>query len=522
MKKILSVENMRASDAATIIGGIPGKELMYRAGRGIFEAVYGPTGFSPLNCKKTCILCGTGNNAGDGYVVAALLKEKDALVDIILAKEKFSEDGLYYYNKCREMNVNVFLWEPSIELEKYDIIIDCLLGTGFKGAPRGEIREIIESVNLLSSPRIISVDINSGLNGDNGLADICIKSDLTISIGDYMPGLFLNEAKDVIGQLINIDIGIDPVMKPFNLFEMTDAKELLPPRKNMSNKGTYGYIALMGGSRKYSGAITLATMAESAVSLATNANTSMRSGAGVVLVAAPKSLCPLISERILESTVFPLEESDGDVIFDKDKLEELISRVKVITFGMGIGNTKETGKILEFLLSNFKGILIIDADGLNALSDIAKTNSAILRNAVCESVVLTPHVKEFGRLLDPSIPTPARDIQEKPVELAMKYSEENNVITLLKGPSTVVTDGQEVYIVDRGCPGMATAGSGDVLSGVLGAVCGYVKPTIKAVAMGAYINGMAGELAQEEFGDISMVASDTVLNIAKTFKTIRK
>ena len=522
MKRVVSVNNMRISDAATIAGGVPGRELMLRAGQGIYETIYGEKGYRPFKEElKTCILCGTGNNAGDGYVVAQILKSKGGYADLLLAKEKFSVDGGFYYDRCKELLVNSFLWEEvkeSFDLSKYDVVIDCLLGTGFKGEPKGEIREIIEAVNKLwennkeDRPLIISVDINSGLNGDNGLSFVAVKSDLTISIGDYMSGLFLNEAKDLIGRLINIDIGINIIEKPYYLIEASDVKAMLPDRLNMSNKGTYGYIALVGGSQKYTGAITLAGMA----------NAAMRSGAGVVLVAAPAKICPMISDRILESTVYPLDDNDGNVIFNKQRLDELISRVKVIAFGMGIGDTPDTQKILKYLLDNYTGILLIDADGLNSLAELIKGSPDILMTATCKKVVLTPHVKEFSRLLEASgTSLGVKNIQEDSINLTKAYAKNSNVIVLLKGPTTIITDGEQVYLSNTGCPGMATAGSGDVLSGILGAICAYVTPTLDAVAVGAYINGYAGELAQEEFGDISMLASDTVNNIAKAIKLIR-
>jgi len=549
MKRVLSVNNMRISDAATIDSGVPGRELMMRAAKGIYNSIYGEAGRVPLrDGLKTLILCGTGNNAGDGYALATLLNEAGAYVDLLLSKEKFSEDGSFYYKQCKELGIKTYLWNDNsnlIRLSDYDVIVDCLLGTGFTGEPRGEIKEIIECVNDLydsntyndsisigkkinDRPVIISVDINSGLNGDNGLAKCALKSDMTISIGDYMSGLFLNEAKDIVGDLVNIDIGIEPVKEPYYLVEKSDVKAFLPKRLNMSNKGTYGYVALLGGSSKYTGAISLAGKANHGIlgginELSEMANASMRSGAGVVLLAAPSKLCPMLSERILESTVYPLSDNDGDVIFDKEELDILMSRVRVIAFGMGIGDTIQTQDILKYLLNNYHGILLIDADGLNALSKLSMDDKDIFTKSNCEKIILTPHVKEFSRLLEArGFEYSVRNIQEDSIRLASEYADSTNTIVLLKGPTTIITDGQKVYLTDRGCAGMATAGSGDVLSGILAATCGYIKPTINGVVAGAYINGYAGELAEEKFGDISMIASDTVNNIAQAIRDIRE
>lgn len=515
MRKVLSVDNMRKSDAATISSGIPGIELMYRAGKGIYNTLVNGKIVSLEDAKKSevYIFCGSGNNAGDGYVLALLLKENHVPCKLVLCSNRFSEDGRYYYDKCVKKNIDIIeandISEQSFVEDKNYVIVDCLLGTGFKGSPREPMKSIIDNINGYKADNeeritVVSVDINSGLDGDTGLYDVCVESDVTISIGDLKPGLLLNKAKDVIGEHINIDIGIEAIDKPFLLMESMDVKKCLPQRLNDSNKGTYGYIALIGGSYKYSGAIRLAAMANSA----------MRSGAGVVMVAAPSTVCPYIIPNILESTIYPLSDNKGEVIFDRAELDGLMGRVKVIAFGMGIGCTDETKLMLKYLLAHYVGILIIDADGLNALAGMG---NKVLQNTSCRQVILTPHLKEFTRLTGRSVV----DIKSDPINISKQYAKENKVILLLKGPTTIVTDGDTVYLSDRGCPGMATAGSGDVLSGILAAMCGYAEDTLLSVAAGAYINGLAGECAQDEYGDVSMLAGDTVANISKVIMKIR-
>ncbi|MBP5331034.1 MAG: NAD(P)H-hydrate dehydratase [Lachnospiraceae bacterium] len=592
MIEILSVGNMRESDANTIRSGISGRELMMRAGRAIFEnAEWKP---------PVAIVCGTGNNAGDGYVLAKLLHDAGIACTLILLEEKFSEDGKYYFDICREAGISVKIPGMSgesqntekdseeiscahisaAELSTYSTIVDCLFGTGFKGDVRGKAADIINAINT-SGAYVISVDINSGLNGDSGMAESvvvrpehepytgedvkpeptshkisgtnnnagCVISDLTISIGSFKPGHFLNMAKDMMKRKINCDIGITPVDRPFYLLEKTDLKPFFAPRFNYSNKGTYGYVALIGGSKRYSGAIRLAAMA----------NAAMRAGAGVVKIAVPSSLCPVVASNILESTLFPLSDDDGEARFVESEIAELISNVKTVAFGMGIGITEETAKILDYLLDNYTGRLIIDADGLTLLP---RTDPEKIRQTKAQ-LILTPHIKEFSRLLvSEKIESPQHsgnevinEILSTPIEHARRYALDHKLILLLKGPSTIITDGNITYITDAGCAGMATAGSGDVLSGILAAVCAYLPEMachaklsgsstpdlLKAsenssndvsletpmnnstafagtpktglafsVAVGAYINGKAGELAQERTNSISMIASDTV------------
>ena len=493
MIDILSVENMRVSDANTIANKIPSKELMMRAAKGIFDSVRwnGPV----------AIICGSGNNAGDGYALATLLYDAGIDCSIILLGEKFSEDGRYYFERCTELGTDIVRWSKDLDLSVYRTVVDCILGTGFKGKVREDIRYVIEKINE-SGAYIVSADINSGLNGDSGMADECVKSDLTVSIGSYKAGHFLNMAKDVMKEKVNCDIGIKPVMDPYKLVERSDVNEWIPERKNFSNKGTYGYTALIGGSKRYSGAIRLAYLAAVA----------MRSGAGVVKVALPDSLYHDVTSHVLESTIFPLSDEDSNIRFVEEEIKELTSNVKTVAFGMGIGVSKETERVLLYLLENYKGKLIIDADGITLLSNI---DIKAIRDAECE-IVLTPHIKEFSRLIDLSI----ENILEDPIRYALEYAKETKTTVLLKGASTVVTNGNEVYITDKGCPGMATAGSGDVLSGILSAVCAYIPDITRAAVTGAYINGLAGEMAQEKYGSISMTASDTAANIAGAINSI--
>ena len=494
MIRVVSVENMRKSDARTIEGGIPGRELMLRAGRGVFNSAE----WKP----PVAILCGSGNNAGDGYVIALLLHKARIPCELILLSEKFSEDGAYYFAQCREAGIPVRQWESGMDLSSYGTIADCLFGTGFRGEVRGPAREAIEAVNN-SSATVITVDINSGLNGDCGLADLCVHSDLTVSIGDFKTGHFLNMAKDVMRQKVNIDIGIEPVDRTFSLVEETDLAELFGPRKNYSNKGTYGYTALIGGSKRYSGAIRLAGLA----------NAAMRSGAGVVKLAVPDVLFPIVAPAVLESTVFPLKDDGDGIVFSEKETTELISNVRTAAFGMGIGTGKGAADMLEYLLDHFTGRLVVDADGLTLLSRMDRDK---LRKAAC-TLVLTPHVKEFSRLTGLSV----NEILNSPVAAAEAYAKEQKVILLLKGPATIITDGETTYITDTGCAGMATAGSGDVLSGILAAVLGYAPDPLLGTAAAAWVNGKAGELAQEKYGAVGMVASDTIACVADVIKSIK-
>lgn len=492
MIDVISVKNMRESDAKTILNKVDGKTLMWKAAFGVYKAF-------PWH-GKIGIICGKGNNAGDGYALALILKENGYNPTIVLTSDKFSEDGKYYYDLCltKEIDIIDFL---NVR-ENFDIVVDCLLGTGFKGKVSDDLKKIIEYIN--ASKEVVSVDINSGLNGDNGLGDCVVKSDLTVSIGYLKSGLYLNKAKDYIKKIVNVDIGIDLNEKEYYLLEEEDIKKVIKERKNFSNKGTYGYVGVMGGSLSYPGAIRLANMGQSA----------LYSGCGVSRVIVPDCIYELIFNNVLETTVYSLPSKNGKMIFDKEKILLSIKGLKALGVGVGWDQDDSYKEILEFLINNFDKPLVIDADGLNVLS---KMDLNILNKN--SKIILTPHLKEFSRLTGYEID----EIMNDSINILKEFVNKYNVTVLLKGPTTVVANKDNIYLVDKGCSGMATAGSGDVLTGVLVGLLGHSTEAISlTVAVAAYINGGAGELASQEYGNVGMVSSDTARSISYVIKNICK
>lgn len=286
-------------------------------------------------------------------------------------------------------------------------------------------------------------------------------------------------------------------------------RTVFPARLADCHKGSFGYVALIGGSIMYSGAIRLAAQA-----LASAANAAMRSGAGVATVAAPRSICPLIAPQILEPTLYPLSDRDGGLVFCEEEFAHLCRRYDCIAFGMGSGLSEETVRTVEYLLRSCTGTLIVDADGLNAMASLDKE---MIRSCRAR-LVLTPHLKEFSRLSAMSI----AEAKSDPAAAAKALAEKLNAVVLLKGSTTVIAGpgNGAVLATDRGCPGMATAGSGDVLSGILSALLVNAEDPVLAAAAGAYINGAAGELAQSRRSDVTMISSDTASCIAEVIENI--
>ena len=290
-----------------------------------------------------------------------------------------------------------------------------------------------------------------------------------------------------------------------NVFEIerSDIKEKLKMRESDSNKGDYGYVGIMGGCIEYSGAVKLANLSCCA----------LKSGAGVVRLIIPKTIATSVAPYLLEQTIFTIDDEDSKMKFNQKQIEDSLNKIKALAIGMGWNKSTQYEKILEYILFNYEIPVVIDADGLNTLANM---NLEILNKTKCK-IILTPHLKEFERLGKILL----EGIKNDSINIAKEFAKKYNVILLLKGPTTIVTDGKIVYLVKKGCPGMATAGSGDVLSGILVGLLGYNKADILTVATGAYLNGLAGEIAQEKYTDISQMAHDTIESIPEAIKKTR-
>lgn len=495
MQSVVSTEVMRHSDAETIRLGISGRELMWRAGVGIFQsyAWKGPV----------AIVAGSGNNAGDGYVLALCLFDAGIPCTLFLLSDSFSADGGYYYGKCKEKGISSRLFDEKTDFSEYTEIVDCIFGTGFHGDVTGVAKTAIEAINQ-SGKTVISADINSGLDGDSGRSALCVHADLTVAIGFYKHGHFLGQAKDCIRRLACVDIGIGLYGSSVSLAEASDFSSVLKTRKSDSHKGDYGYVALFGGCTEYAGAVKLANLSCAA----------LRAGCGVAKLIVPASIAPSVAPYLLESTLAPLPDEHGHALFDPTSLDRVLAGQRALAIGMGWGKAPQNEEFLTYILKYSSIPVVIDADGLNTLAEMDK---ALLKQTKCK-VILTPHPKEMERISG----IPIAKILQDPIGVAKAFAKEHGVCLLLKGTCTVVTDGEETYLVNRGCAGMATAGSGDVLSGILAGLLGYAPPTPLTVACGAYVAGLAGELAERHVNPISMLASDTVAHIGQAISIITR
>ena len=274
--------------------------------------------------------------------------------------------------------------------------------------------------------------------------------------------------------------------------EIKDIKDLFKERKDNANKGNFGTCGILGGSINYTGSVKLSTLACSA----------MRSGAGICRIIIDEYLTNAITPYILEETLWPL---DND-------LDKAIRNLDSLAIGMGWGISDKNTEMLKYIIKNYKGILIIDADGLNILA-----KNLDLLSVTKAQVILTPHPKEFSRIINKDI----KEILDDPIKYTMDFAKKYHVIVLLKGARTIVADGDNYYEINMAVPGLATAGSGDVLSGILAGFMAYNKYNIKSVAAAAYLNALAGKIAEDKYTDIAMVAHDTIECIPDAIKKIR-
>ena len=492
MKNLYYPETVKKIENDLINGGLSETDLVSKAAKNIAALLEPDLSYT--------VVCGKGNNGADGFCIALLLKERGIDVKAYRVSREMSAGQKYFYDLCLKQDI-VFDFSDGIPVG--DVILDCIFGIGFNGEAEGEYLAAIKFINekKAAGTAVYSVDVPSGLNARNGLKKECVNADKTFIIGYLKTGEFLADAKDATGDKVFIDIGFPYCPPDAYLVESSDVKKVFKKRRCNSNKYDYGFAGIMGGSENFSGAVKLANVAAAACS----------SGAGVVRLVVGENIKNYVAPYLLESTLFTLGSDGKNIVFDENELFNAINKLDSLAVGMGFGDNEETKKVVSFLLKNFKGELIIDADGLNAL----KNDVSVFLCAAPSHIVITPHTREFSRLSGHS----DQEILADPLTCAKNFAKRHNVTVLLKGATTVVTDGKAVFLVDRGDAGMATAGSGDVLSGVLSAISGYVGG-VSAVYCAPFICGLAAELARTEICEISHTASDTANYVKKAISKI--
>lgn len=482
---------------------IPSIVLMENAGLRVVESIRRYFQEKITN-RRVLVFCGKGNNGGDGLVVARHLANQGAEVKVFLLArpEDLRGDARTNLNIYQKMGGRVYsilgeshLQRADIALLYADLVVDAIYGTGFRGAAMGLQSAVINMINKARCD-VVAVDLPSGLEADSGRAyGPCVQASWTVTFALPKMGLTVEPGASFAGKLEIVDIGIPRKLVEsqrfhFNLLTAEWCGGQLPRREASGHKGLYGRVLAVGGSPGLTGAIVL------------TANAALRAGAGLVTAAVPKSLHNILESKTTEVMTLPLPETEKGTLGRKalEKILEFLKQNDVLALGPGLSRDPETVELVQDLVRRVKLPAVVDADAINAL-----TGAIDILAGEHGPLVLTPHPGEMARLIET---TPAK-IQDDRLETARKYAKEWQAVILLKGARTVVAwpDGQ-VYINPTGNPGMATAGSGDVLTGIIaGLIAQGLEPGV-AAAVGAYLHGSAGDEAVKVTGQHALMAGD--------------
>jgi NAD(P)H-hydrate epimerase len=486
--------------------GVSGLELMERAGLSVYQIAREMLG----NRREILILCGKGNNGGDGLVVARLLKRAGYNPHVWLAASADTLTGEARINYERAIRSGVTVTEigDSVPpLPPTDLIVDALLGTGLTSEVREPLRSLVELANGSAAP-ILAVDVPSGLNSDSGQpCGISIHATKTVTFVVPKLGLAQYPGMKLAGEVIVADIGMpEPLLEDEALAVLqTDAetlRRLLPPPDASTHKGSRGKILVIAGSEGFTGAACLASEA------------AFRAGAGLVYLACPQSLNDIYEVKLTEVITIPVPEPSGHRCFGAESVEAVakqLEKVDAVIFGPGLSRNEHTAAFFHAILPQIQLPTILDADGLNLLSDQPTIS-------LPQQCVVTPHPGEMARLMGCDI----KAVQADRIRTAQNAVEKFGCTILLKGPGTVIAspDGP-VFINPTGTPALGTAGTGDVLSGTIGGLLGRKLSPFDAAMAGAYLHGLAGEIAAEDLGEEGVIAGDVVDCLPLAFRRVR-
>lgn len=502
MLDVVTGKEMKKIDDYTIHHiGIPSMVLMERAALALTqEIVKRPF----IKNEKVLILCGTGNNGGDGIAIGRLLKSQDIKVQVIILgkKNKLSQETSQQLQIAKNLSVPIYEYNEInvlAEIEESDVIIDAIFGTGLSREIEGEIGCVIDKVNN-EDAFVFSVDIPSGISSDCGkVLGKAIQANITVTFGLPKVGILMYPGAEYTGEVKIVDIGF-----PKEAYEQIKAKhfiydktytKFLPKRKSRSNKGTYGKILVVAGSVNMSGAAYLSAFA------------AYRTGAGLVRILTEEENRTILQTNLPEAILTTYSVEDGDVRAESIvDVQEAIIWADVIIIGPGLGIEEKTKTLLKMVLQVSKGPIIIDADGLNVSAD----QMNLLR--VNQPLIITPHPGEMARL----VKVPIKAVLEDIISYGIQLSKEYELICVLKDARTIVAnEKEEVFINTSGNHGMATAGAGDVLTGIIGALIGQGLDPYAAACLGVYIHGKAGDLAKRKLSTYSLTARDIIEAISQ-------
>lgn len=495
--------------------GIPGILLMENAANGVVDAALDrfPT------AKSAIVFCGPGNNGGDGLAVARLLTARGLGVLALVATEgrEYSGDARIQFEAVRQgsgSGLDLQILEPGSDISEIvarlsaaDLVVDALFGTGLSRPLSGSFADLTAGINRLRAP-VVSVDLPSGLHGDRAEPPgPHVVADLTVTFAFLKTAHVLEPACEAVGEVIITGLGIperllDEASAELFLLEADDVSESLEPRPREAHKGDFGHLLVVAGSLGKSGAAVLAARA------------AVRSGAGLVTAAVPEPIVGVVEAASLETmtSVLPASAS-GEISADAlGPLERQAVGKQAIALGPGLGGSEGAAEVIRVFCLSSSVPLVLDADGLNAfagrLSDLQAREG---------STVLTPHPGELGRLLG----TSTAEVVRTRLASVRRAAQEAGAVVILKGRATLIADPRgAVYVNPTGNPGMATGGTGDVLTGVIGALLAQGASALEAARLGAYVHGLAGDRAASALGERSLAAGDLLDSLPGAFEEL--
>lgn len=516
MIRVATAAEMRELDRRAMeVLGLSGIVLMENAGRSVVDAVERRWG--SVGGKAVVVCCGKGNNGGDGFVIARHLANRGARVEVwllALLNEVKGDAGVNLQVAQRggvpvhELTDGGGILALRSRVERADLVVDALLGTGLTGPAQGLTAEAIEAINGSGRP-VVAVDLPSGLSSDLGeLLGPTIKADLTVTFAALKRGLLLYPGALQAGTVEVGDLGIPSSLLNDGLqvgfLTARDITSLLPPRPPHAHKGTFGHLLVLAGSPGKTGAAAMASLS------------ALRAGAGLVTLGHPRSLNGIFASKLLEVMTESLPETASQCLSLKarEPILELARRMDAVALGPGIGLEAETQGLVRELVRELPCPVVVDADGLSALAG----HLGLLKEARGPRL-LTPHPGEMARLLGSNVGS----VEVDRIETVRTVATVHGAVFALKGARTVIAGPEGPVLVNStGNAGMATAGSGDVLTGIIGAFLAQGLAPVDAMRGGVYIHGLAGDIAAEGLGQDGLIAGDIMAAIPQAFCRLRR
>lgn len=515
MIKVVTAGEMREIDRFTIEDiGVPGVVLMENAGLAAFRIILHE--LEGIQDPLVYVFCGKGNNGGDGFVVARHLWNEGVYVRVFCTvdEHEIEDDARINYNILQNMHVPIeFVTDVSIldsVDDEPDMVVDALLGTGLRSAPSGTVKSVIDFINSSYESKVVSIDVPSGLNASSPKVDgVAVRADITVTMALPKRCHTLYPAKNFVGELFIADIGTPPSVLNDDdvLVDMLEQDDIvLPFRYPDAHKYECGKVGVLAGSKGFSGAATL------------TAEAAQRMGAGLTILAVPESINPVVEQKLTEVITRPLPETKDQTVgkTSMKRIEDLLEWCDVLAIGPGLGRSKAVEEVVVEILTNFDKPIVIDADALLALAN----NPHLLKSDKAPNWILTPHMGEFLRFFPDET---AMSLGHQRIEKAQEFASEYGLTLMLKGaPALVAMPDKRIYLNPTGNPGLASGGTGDVLTGLTAGLLAQRFRPDEAAYTANFVHGYVADYVVNRTTQYSLMASDLTAYLGEALNEMLK